>query len=492
MVISQSHLSSQEVFTQGAPCSSLIFLLCAEIFAKNLRNSNKILGISVQEFKFLLGQYADDTDLSNVYQQESMDEIMRIIELFSLNAGFTLNYDKTVAYRIGSLKKTNAQLITQETVSWTSESINVLGVWINEDEDLVIQQNYKPLLEKIEGILKTWNKRHLSLMGKILVVNTLVVSLFVYKMSSVAGPEDDVVCKVEKMIENFLWNGHRPKIKLETLKANRSAGGAQLVDLKAKNMSLKCLWRGILASDPKLSTLVYQNICPDLGEDIWKCCMDEKVIMESFCGLSKFWKEVLCAVNQLKISQGDSEADFIWHNKDIKVDGKSVFWKKAYQKELKYVYQLYRHGSLKSYVVLEEEFGLDVMSVNCLISAIPSWMKTKAKRNEVQCVSVEPHAWTAKTAYKVLNVNSVNLPEKAMRWSKELFEEVTASDLLNALVQTKRTSNVPKIRSFIFRLIHRALVFNIQLKHWGIRETDECTFCCGPRENASHLFLIVR
>ena len=125
---------------QGAPCSSYIFLLCAEIFAIHLRECDKILGLTVHEFEYLLGQYADDTDLSMAFNQQSMDEVNRIIDLFRKQAGFTINYDKTMAYRIGSIRDTDAELITQETLSWTNEGINVLGVFVHADNNIMLEK----------------------------------------------------------------------------------------------------------------------------------------------------------------------------------------------------------------------------------------------------------------------------------------------------------------------------------------------------------------
>ena len=47
---------------QGAPNSSFLFLLCAEVLAIMLKEQSAIQGIPVKEIIFLLGQYADDMD----------------------------------------------------------------------------------------------------------------------------------------------------------------------------------------------------------------------------------------------------------------------------------------------------------------------------------------------------------------------------------------------------------------------------------------------
>ena len=45
-----------------------------------------------------------------------------------------------------------------------------------------------------------------------------------------------------------------------------------------------------------------------------------------------------------------------------------------------------------------------------------------------------------------------------------------------------------KYQSFQYRLLHRAVVTNIQLKHWKLTQTDQCSFCEKERENYEHLF----
>ena len=475
---------------QGAPCSSLIFLLCAEIFAKNMRNDNKILGISIGEFKYLLGQYADDTDMSNLFQQESLDEIMRIIELFRTQAGFTLNYDKTTAYQIGSIRNSNRQLITQETMSWTNEGVNVLGVYVSDCEKGVIERNYLPIMQKVEDTLRLWSRRTLSLRGKILVINTLIASLFVYKMLSIPGPPEYMLQKMDRLIEGFVWGGHKPKISLSTLKANKENGGCNLVDLKVKNKSLKVMWKQILDKDSKLANLVYSIIDEDLREDVWLCETDQTTFSNQLLNVTSFWREVLIAYQDIKPK---SEKCFIWCNKNIKVEGKEIFLREAYQRGLKFVHQMYRDGVLKTVDELKEEFGLSVMQVNSIITACPKAIRNQAKLSSRStpptgsegCLQI-----SAKSAYKVINDNRTNIPTIQNRWCKELECDLEENRIVSLVTSIDVVTIVPKYRSFIYRLYMRALVTNIQLKHWKMRDSNLCSFCKKAKETYLHLFVV--
>lgn len=62
-------------------------------------------------------------------------------------------------------------------MNWGSTKFTLLG--INFDVDLLNMHsiNYDPKLVKIKSIIKQWEKRHLTPIGKITVIKTLVIKL---------------------------------------------------------------------------------------------------------------------------------------------------------------------------------------------------------------------------------------------------------------------------------------------------------------------------
>ena len=50
-------------------------------------------------------------------------------------------------------------------------------------------------------------------------------------------------------------------------------------------------------------------------------------------------------------------------------------------------------------------------------------------------------------------------------------------------------TNIPKYRSFQYRLLHRAIVTNVQLHYYKLTNSDQCSFCHMQRETYSHLFI---
>ena len=168
---------------QGGPCSAYFFLVIAEILAIELRKDPNIKGITIQEIEKLLGQYADDIDLYLFGESNNLQSAISVINKFCECTGFRINYNKTTVYRIGSLKRSKAKLYTVQELNWVCDKINILGVDVCDNKEMLEKFNYNSMIDKIKSILLSWGNRGLSLYGKILIINTLIGSLFVYKMS---------------------------------------------------------------------------------------------------------------------------------------------------------------------------------------------------------------------------------------------------------------------------------------------------------------------
>ena len=335
------HLSNdikiQRSVHQGGCCSSYLFLCCAELLAIKLRSNKDIKGIPVDDLLFLLNQFADDTDVTALHDQISLDNILQELKLFHEVSGFEVSYDKTAVLRIGSMKNSSAELYTQKPLAWKNSGINVLGVDIcNNEENL--HTNYEKILPRIVAILGKWTHRGLSLLGKVTIINTLISSLFVYKMTVLPDMSQKFINTIEAEINKFIWNGRRAKIPLRILKAKKSSRGVDLVDLKTKQRSIKITWVQILKSDPKHAALVYNNIAKTLKEDIWNCDLNSKDI-ESL-GIDQFWMHMLQAWNLLKANH-EQNRHFIWLNSRIRMAGKPVLWDEPYHRGLKWTHKLY-------------------------------------------------------------------------------------------------------------------------------------------------------
>ena len=344
---------------QGGCCSSIYFLIIAEILAISLRANEKIEGITLKDIRSLLSQFADDMDTFSLCNEESLKAIFNELAYFRKQSGFLVSYEKTTLYRIGSLRHSNAQLYNLNEVKWSNEDINVLGVTIAH-EDIVVK-NYENIVNKAIKTLTAWENRGLSLIGKVQVVNTLIASLFVYKMFVLPMIPPNIVKNVDNMIRDFIWNGKKSKISYITLQNSKKEGGLNLVNLVARDRALKATWPQILSNEPDYSKLVYSLIrCQTLEEDIWRCTLQQKDIDKLIT--NSFWKDVLISWSCYNYyGETKPENQIIWYNSHIRIDNKVVLWKDGYNRGLKYVHQLFEDKKFKPEEQVWQEFRLPIM-----------------------------------------------------------------------------------------------------------------------------------
>ena len=111
-----AYIRQQRGVHQGCGLSGPLFLLSAELLAINFKENSKIKGIKIGKNEEKLEQYADDTTIITAYDQESLDAIIDELEIIQNNTGLTVNYDKSVIHRVGSLAGTNIKMPLRETL----------------------------------------------------------------------------------------------------------------------------------------------------------------------------------------------------------------------------------------------------------------------------------------------------------------------------------------------------------------------------------------
>ena len=89
----------------------------------------------------------------------------------------------------------------------------------------------------------------LTLCGQILVLNTLIGSLFVYSATAMVDLQEHQIKEIESVMRDFIWLGKYPKISLHMLQRKKMQGGLKLFDIRAKQQALKISWIEKIESD---------------------------------------------------------------------------------------------------------------------------------------------------------------------------------------------------------------------------------------------------
>ena len=254
---------------QEGPASSCYFFILAEILSINLKSKEQIKGIPVEDIINILNQFTDDLDVFSENCEESVKTIVQELQYFYTKSGFKVSYDKTTMYRIGSLQKSNTKIYTQPDVKWSSDTIRVLGIDIYQNEEVLIEKNYAKTLNSASATLNQWANRSLSLIGKVNVVNTLIMSLFIYKLFVLPMIPHKLLKKIEQLVSDFIWNGKRPKIALKILQNSKKEGGLGLTNIRNREIAIKATWPKLLKTESDYAQMVYKLMGNGLNEWVW-------------------------------------------------------------------------------------------------------------------------------------------------------------------------------------------------------------------------------
>ena len=108
----------------------------------------------------------------------------------------------------------------------------MLSTNILENENL----NYTKKIKDVHTVLKIWQSRNLSIIGKICVINSLAISKLMYLASVLGTMDGSVLAGVHKAMFAFIWNNKPDQIKRDVLFKNTEDGGLGLKNLPLLNL----------------------------------------------------------------------------------------------------------------------------------------------------------------------------------------------------------------------------------------------------------------
>ena len=368
-------------------------------------------------------------------------------------------------------------MYTTKPLAWNDVGIDVLGIYVTRND--VIEANYAPTILKTQAVLNAWFHRNLSIVGKVLVVNSLVASLFVHKMLVLPSMPIDMVKSIEGKIVKFIWNNKKAKIKLRTLQNPKKLGGLNLVSLRLRDLALKCTWIQILEQDEKFQVLATSIFSPIIGCKIFECNLHPKDIMFLIDRTtSPFWYDMLYAWFSFYFEENAAFVRPIWWNSCIRIAGKPIFWQHAMQFDLYWPKQVLQEPSS---VIACAKFCVTTLEWNALVAAISRLRCKVMEENKFVVIKNKVHL--SGYVYKSMqerNCENVNPLEK---WGTDLCQELTPLISHQCFCRIYVISNASKLRSFQFRLLHKALILNLHLYRWGILSHNRCSFCDSGQRN---------
>ena len=367
---------------QGNPVAPYLFIIVIEVLATKLRQNNKIKGFKMGNIELLLTLFADDLGLLLDFDEKSWSEVVNELAYFQNISGMTVNYEKTTVYRFGSLKNSNAKFYSSKKLNWTNEPFKLLGITIVDSEMELLELNYTPLIEKAESLLRIWKQRDLSLFGKVLIVNSLIMSLFVYKFSVLPFIMDLYVKKLYALIKDFIWGGI-PKISMKVIYSLKKDDGAGLIDTCKKDITMKLQWVSIQNQQGDIQEIADFSLENVIGQRIWQLTLRENHHKKIF-QKRNFWVELhrkWCKISyHIPKNAAEARSQVLWWNSNICIENTPILYPTWVQKGIFLVGDLCDvNGQLLSLLKFRNKFDFYVQPLEYygVISAIPkSWKVT--------------------------------------------------------------------------------------------------------------------
>ena len=204
---------------------------------------------------------------------------------------------------------------------------------------MLVEKNFKQRLKKIKNTINLWKSRGLSIYGKVNIIKILLFPKMIYPSSVICTPYE-VIKEFNSLIFRFLWNGN-DKVTRRSTYAPYDQGGLKMLDYDNMVKALRLSW-------------LKRIVDPDYV-GFWKCHLDHLLVNEGGLFLIQcnydinrltisacFYRELLDWWSKLReVKDPENIHKYIlWNNKEIRIDGKSVFYKHFFDNNIIYTTQL--------------------------------------------------------------------------------------------------------------------------------------------------------
>ena len=219
---------------QGDPLSPLLYVMCVEVLACQIRNSPNIQGFllpGANGKQFRVRQYADDTTCF-VKDLFSLAQLFELISTYEKGSGAKLNRSKTEAMWVGAWRDCADEPFG---LTWVRK-MKIVGVFFGTVP--VVTDNWQPKLEKLEKSLNLWKARSLSFVGRSLIVNVIGLSKLLY-LAKVLIPPEWVFARVNSLVWPFIWGSKIETVSRATCYLPESLGGLSVTNFKVKCSALR-------------------------------------------------------------------------------------------------------------------------------------------------------------------------------------------------------------------------------------------------------------
>lgn len=490
---------------QGCPFSPLAFVLAIELLAIKIRQSKNIKGIrnlnvsnsTLLEDFVKIALYADDITLF-LENENDLKQAFLIFDAFSVVSGLKRNPAKCEAMWLGNKKHCQDEFCN---LVW-KRKLKILGIYYANDRSAShIEENWMERVVIVKRLISVWEKRNLSIMGKIIVIKTFLLSQFIYFMKAFVVP-NDVLIEVNRLLFRFLWKKREnnkkafEKVKRVVMCNDIEFGGLKMIDLKQMQLSFMLQWAVQLKTGGVSEK--WKAIPRVLFSAYGSCfeCFHSNVHSRLFKGItsiqSHFWRGVLA--NWLDNNTGPKDFVFcplLWNNRLFTYSGHVMYFKEWAVNGIICMHDVLSNNEFVSYQYICQSIGNSpnrILEYNIVRSAVLSATRKFGDVHETELseipLFVGKKLFHAQQFRKELVTAQKHVPCSTSFWKRKFNYDIDEDEWLISF----RSSNETRLRVLQWKILHNIYPTNILLSKMKVTESNLCSYCSNSVDFIEHFF----
>ena len=242
----------QHSVRQGCPLAPYLFLLTVDVLGRMLQHPDcGVQGLRLPDNTTITNQmFADDTLLLLDGTQDNLDRALNVINRFSAASGAKLNLHKSVGLWLASRPRP-WQWGEDAGLKWLEKGEVTRYLGYPFGIDIPQKEKDAKMMSQIRKHLLRWSANKLSLAGRIMVSNQVVLSSIWY-LASCTDFSGKSLKLARAVVRNYMWSGKlntraRARVKWSTAVLPIVRGGVKILDPEWQTSALlvKLLIRGM-------------------------------------------------------------------------------------------------------------------------------------------------------------------------------------------------------------------------------------------------------
>lgn len=258
---------------QGDPLSPLLFNLALEPFLLSIIQDSEFQGYNVKDalhppppvldsslpaIKCLA--YADDVCVL-MKDEQDLNRLRFHMGRYAAVSNAKFNEDKSEAFSLNGRRSAfwQASFTAMQVHTYhhqgSGAAFRYLGLYFAYNTTQRAQTE-EMLLTSVKKQCQIYSQRQLSIMGKVTVANSLILSKIWYSLR-LLKPTKRFLANIKKCLYQFVWNKKTPLLRKDKLFLPRTSGGLAVLDPSIQQLVLQKRWLNYLVNPTQFPSFLY-------------------------------------------------------------------------------------------------------------------------------------------------------------------------------------------------------------------------------------------